>query len=103
MNKIIESLQTDHIRAIADVVDLLLRSEARTATKYMSEKLTIRASLKLYGKKMPRSNSRSLDIVLTIGAPNFEGREFIKKCKEAGVKFPVKKIQLKFISKKDKK
>jgi hypothetical protein len=87
-------------REISDVVDTLLGSNARTATKYISEKLTIRASLKSFGGKLPPKNCRSLDIALTIGAPNYEAREFIKMCKKAGEKFPIKKIQLKFFPEK---
>jgi hypothetical protein len=37
--------------------------------------------------------------VFTIGKPNYEEREFIKKCKKAGEPFPVKKIQVKFYNK----
>jgi hypothetical protein len=84
---------------IGEVVRVLLVTEAKTATKYISEKLTIRASRKLLKGKIPPSNS-NIDVVLTIGRPNFEAREFIKQCKKDGEKFPVKKIQLEFPTKK---
>lgn len=86
---------------IENVVNALLLNGAKTATKYVSEKLTIRASRKLYGGKLPPKGSNE-EIVLTIGRPNFEAREFIKKCKKAGEKFPVKKIQLTYPPKKVK-
>ena len=96
MNKIMESMSSSTIDEISNVVGFLLSSEARTATKYISEKLVIRASLKMAGKKLPAKNARTIEIILTIGAPNYEAREFIKKCKKAKEPFPVKKIQLQF-------
>jgi hypothetical protein len=42
----------------------------------------------------PDGRSRSTTIVLTIGKPNFKVREFVKRCKAAGQRFPVRKIQL---------
>ena len=62
---------------------------AKKATAYQSENTTIKATL--------RSKDRSqLQILLTIGKPNYQERQFIKLCKKAGEKFPIKKIQLKF-------
>lgn len=73
--------------------------EVQKATKYVSEKEVITATR--IGKK--RKGSRSIDIHLKIGKPNFLERKFIKDCKKAGVSFPVKKIQLKHYPKKKKK
>jgi hypothetical protein len=84
---------------ISDVISALLGSSARSATKYVSDKLTIRASRKLYKGKLPRKGSNE-EIILTIGRPNYEARQFIKMCKKAGESFPVKKIQLKYPPKK---
>jgi hypothetical protein len=85
-------------KMIADVISTLLGSRARTATKYISDKLTIRASRKLYKGKLPRKGSNE-EVILTIGRPNYSARQFIKMCKKSGEPFPVKKIQLKFIPK----
>lgn len=96
----INSFETENIRAVSDVVVACLETGAKTATKYISDKLVIRVSAKLIGGKLPPKRVKSLGFVLTIGAPNFEAREFIKVCKKAKEPFPVKKIQLKFPSKK---
>jgi hypothetical protein len=87
-------------RSASAVIATLIESGAKTATTYISEKLTIRASRKTYKGKLPPKNSKSIEVVLTIGAPNFEAREFIKMCKKAGESFPIKKIQLKYVPEK---
>ena len=63
------------------------------ATKYNSTTETAKATKRKY-----KSSSRTapIEILFTIGMPNYKEREFIKKCKKAGEPFPVKKIQLKF-------
>jgi hypothetical protein len=96
MNKLIGEITVEHYGMITNVVNALLENGAKTATKFISPKLVIRASQRLYRGKLPPSNSRSIDIVLTIGAPNYEAREFIKACKKAKEPFPIKKIQLRF-------
>jgi hypothetical protein len=96
MNKLVASLESTQLKAIGEVVSTLLYSGARSATKYLGDKLTIRASLKLFDGKMPSANEKQLEIALVIGPPNYEAREFIKVCKKAGETFPIKKIQLKF-------
>ena len=100
MNKLISEINTNPTRdAITATIEALLIMEAKSATKFISPTLTIRASQKLYHGKLPPKNATSLDIVLTIGRPNFEARQFIKKCQKFGEPFPVRKIQLKFPSK----
>ncbi len=90
----------DNYRYVADVIATLIAQDARLATKYLSDKLTIKASRKLFQGKF---NKNTIEVVLTIGKPNFAERQFIKDCKKAGVPFPVKNIQLKFPPKKGKK
>jgi hypothetical protein len=41
-------------------------------------------------------NDRSATYIVTIGKPNYAEREFVKKCKQSGEPFPVKRLQLKF-------
>ena len=80
------------------VVEALLRNDACRAVKYHSHSLVVSAARPVYkaaGMKWSGRDSRA-DIVLKIGAPNFDERTFIKKCQKAGEPFPVKKIQLKF-------
>lgn len=75
-----------------DVIEPLESGLAYKATKYLSYKKVVKATRKRYAGKFGRG---SVDIILTIGAPNYVEREFIKLCKKAGEPFPIKKVQLK--------
>jgi len=82
---------------ISKVVGTLLRSGAHTATQFLSEKLTVRVTRRMFGAKgRRRFDSRSIDLVVTIGRPNYDARAFIKAAKQAGERFPVRRIQLVF-------
>jgi hypothetical protein len=83
-------------RYFAEVADCILSSGSGVykATKYISDKLTIKATRKRYKGKF--LHNKVVDLVFTMGIPNYEERQFIKLCKKAGESFPVKKIQLKF-------
>lgn len=83
---------------VGKVIDVLLTSGAHTATQYVSEKLTVRATRRMFGPKGRRrfNGKRATDVVLTIGVPNFKARAFIKAAKKAGERFPIRKIQLAF-------
>ena len=73
------------------VVEVVMELGAKKATKYLSENLTVKATRRFKANK----RSRSTDIVLTIGKPNYAERQFIKKCRRAGEPFPIKKLQIK--------
>lgn len=79
------------MQAVAKVVAALVDSGARTATKYISPTERVRATR----RHRPRRGARNVDIVLTIGRPNYADRAFIKKCAAAGEPFPVRRVQLK--------
>lgn len=82
------------MNAIRDTVEILLRTDARKAIKYLSDKQVVCATRRLYkGKIVKRGN---VEITLTLGRPNYEERQYIRWCKRAGEKFPLKKIQLKY-------
>ncbi|MFA5382080.1 MAG: hypothetical protein WC356_02860 [Candidatus Micrarchaeia archaeon] len=66
----------------------------KRATKYVSDNLTVKAT--------SRCVRAAKELILTAGKPNYAERKFIKLCKKAGEKFPIKKIQLKLYSKKGK-
>lgn len=83
------------MKYVNQVVQALLDAEAHTATKFVSEKLTIRATRRLLRGRIDRRN-KSIDISLTISRPNYRARKFIKDCVKAGVTFPVRRIQLKY-------
>lgn len=81
---------------INKVIKTLLDMGAVKATAFISEKEVVRAKRKTFNGKIERGN---IEISLTIGKPNYAEREFIKKCKKVNEPFPIKKIQLKLISK----
>jgi len=78
------------------MIDMLLgtlqaNTNIKTATLYVSPKKTIRLTrIYKYAKRNKDSNYR-----LTIGAPNYLARQFIKLCIAAGEPFPIKKVQFK--------
>ena len=80
------------------VIDQIINNKAIKATEYRSPKFIVRAVRKLYHKKIRENHN--VEIILSIGSPNYSEREFIKKCKEAGEPFPIKNIQLKFYNPK---
>lgn len=85
-------------KVIGDVVSMLDGIGACMATRYLDTNLIVRVTRR--GKHDRRD--RAFEFVLTIGKPNFRERAFIKQCKKAGEKFPLKKIQLKYPPKKKK-
>jgi len=85
---------------IGAVVSALLANKVKRATKYLSPSLTVKACRVTYKKTGPDGRDSRADIQLTIGAPNYRERAFIKKCNRAGEAFPVRKIQLKAFQKK---
>jgi hypothetical protein len=86
-------MNTEESRAIGMLMRAVLLGGAIRATKYINEKQTIKATRKRYKKGVVHS---AIDIVITIGKPNYIERAFIKKHKQTGGSFPVKKLQLKW-------
>jgi len=75
------------------VGELITNGKVRQATMFLDPKMVITATRRTFkGKILQRGN---IEIILKIGKPNHAEREFIKRRKRAGEKFPVKKIQLK--------
>lgn len=77
--------------AIYSVVEACLDG-AKRAEIFISKNLSVRAAR----RHKPDKRSSITEILVTIGKPNYAGREFVKLCKKAGEPFPVKKIQMKF-------
>lgn len=69
-----------------------LSADARKATVYVDEKTVVSVCRRF---RFSRRNTHD-DFVLKIGAPNYEERDFIRRCKRAGEPLPVRKVQLKF-------
>lgn len=79
---------------IETVIATLLTSDAHRAVKYITAKHIVRATRRLYRGRIDKRGK--IEMVLTIGAPNYIERKFIADCKKAGESFPVRKVQLKF-------
>ena len=77
------------------LVDSLLVLEARKATKYLSESVVVKATRRLFNGRIDHREKR-VEILLTVGAPNYAERRHIRTLRRAGEPFPVKKIQLRF-------
>lgn len=75
----------------ADLMQLVLVHGSRKATKYISPKEVIKATFQ--GKRDRRATHST--VLITVGAPNYAERKFIKSAKKAFEPFPIKKIQLK--------
>jgi hypothetical protein len=73
------------------LADQIITLGAKKATKYLAKDFVIKATRQ--GKW--RKNEPSKTILFTYGRPNYAERKFIKRCKQAGEPFPVKKIQVK--------
>jgi hypothetical protein len=84
---------------VAKLVDQILTDRVRSAVKYVSPSHVVKATRKLYRGKIYK---RQVDIVVTIGKPNYAEREFVKFCKTAQEPFPVPDIQLKFVKRSPK-
>lgn len=92
-------------KIVGDVVTALLASGAHSAIKYLEPGLVVKATRptvrvkKRSPKKLNGTDKRDrrIGVVVTIGEPNWEAREFVKKCRRAGEPFPVKRIQLRYL------
>lgn len=77
--------------ALAQVVEAVFDG-AQKATKYLGPKLVVKATR----RHARRKNERTVEVVLTAGAPNYAERKFLKACAAAGEPIPVRKVQVKF-------
>ena len=84
-------------KSIAQAVETILEEpNVRQATVYFDERTIVRTT----ARARPDRRSKSTVILLTVGAPNFVERRFIRLCRQAGEPLPVRKVQLKFWPKK---
>ena len=74
------------------VVGMALKTGAYKATKYVSPRMTIKATR----RHELRSRATIQEFVVTVGKPNYQERIFIKALQKSGESFPVRKIQLRF-------
>jgi hypothetical protein len=68
--------------------DLVLNCGAYKAVAYLSPTLTVKATRKRFKGKIDKRN-RIAEIIITVGKPNYEEREIIKRAKKEGKSFPL--------------
>lgn len=77
-------------KVFATVLGALINSDAKTAVKYLTPKLCVKATW----HNKPSGRNRLESAVVTFGAPGYRQQKFIDACVKAGEPFPVKKVQL---------
>lgn len=82
-----------------EVIDALLVTDSRRATKYLSPHEVVSATRVTFGGKIDKRDRR-MTIVLKIGEPNFAERRFIKGYVKA---FPFKRIHIRPFSRSSKR
>ncbi len=75
------------------IITTLIDQDAKKVTAFLSPLLTVKASRRLCDGKIHR-RARTIDVVVTIGKPNYQERRFIKDYQRAGEPFPVKRLQI---------
>lgn len=77
---------------VASAIQSLVKTGARSATKYLTPKHTV----KVTRQNRPDRRDRTETFLVTIGKPNYAARQFVKAAIAAGEPFPVRKVQLRF-------
>lgn len=77
-------------KVFAVVVGALVASDAKTAIKYLSPKLIVKATW----RHKPEARNTREECVVTFGAPGYRQQQFINVAVKAGEPFPIKKVQL---------
>jgi hypothetical protein len=81
----------------SELAESILVGGSYKATKILGEQLTVKACrrrFRAYGGKVRKGHR--VEILFTVGKPNFAERCLIRKAKRMGMKFPIKKILEKF-------
>ena len=94
-------MNTSEYKTVATLVEMLEVGGAWRAVKYVTPKRVIRATQKLHRGRVRRSTA-NLEVLVTIGRPNYRERQYIKACLKAGEPFPVRKVALQFPPKRRK-
>ena len=76
------------------LAERILEAGAVRAVKYLSPTETVKATRRTY--KRAHHGRGPVEILFTLGPPNYEERKFVRACERAGEPFPVRRIQLKF-------
>lgn len=78
-------------RATVKAIAALQQSNAHTATVFLSDRRTVTATRLRY---RGRPDRHTFEARLTIGRPNYRGRQFIRLAQRAGERFPIRRVQL---------
>lgn len=78
-------------RATAKAIAALQQTNAHTATVYLSERRTVKATRIRY---RGRPDRHTFEARLTSGRPNHRARQFIRLAQRAGEPFPIRRVQL---------
>lgn len=70
--------------ACAELVERILVGGYYKSVKFINDKLTVKATRKRYKGKV-KQNEKQTQILLTIGPPNYEERDALKKAKKEGL------------------
>lgn len=85
------------MRKLGETVgDVVTGTNVRRATAYISPALTMKAT----AQRRQSNRDRSATVLVTVGAPNFLEKRFIRLCQKAGMCFPLRQIQWKHWPKK---
>lgn len=68
----------------SELAEEIISNGAYKVTKYLGTDLTVKATRKRYGGKVLTGKRRAIEILFTVGPPNYEEREKIKRAKIAG-------------------
>lgn len=74
-----------------NLAEAILEVGAIQAIKYFSPKERVKATM-----RRNKGKCKDIEILFTIGKPNYKERKFVKDCIKAKEKFPIRKIILKF-------
>mgnify|MGYP003394600741 CR=1 FL=1 len=83
-------------KIFGDLAEAILEVGAIQAVKYYNPKLRVKATRRLSGGKIDRRD-KGVEILFTVGPPNYAERKFIRQAVKAGEPFPIKKLQLKWL------
>lgn len=83
-------------KLFGQLAELILEGGAKQATKYLSPRLTVKATFQ--GRR--RRDDTQSTILFTVGRPNYAERRFIRACQRSGERFPLAKVQLKWPKKR---
>lgn len=72
--------------------DVVAMPNVRKAIAYLAPNFVVKATAQ---RRQDGRDSR-MTLLVTVGAPNFVERRFIKVCQKAGIVFPLRQIQWKF-------